>query len=280
MKRVVASSSLRAFLFLLWSSAAWAQATAELNGRVTDESGAVLPGVTVTATQTDTGLTRTVVTDDTGTYSMPNLAPGPYRLEVSLQGFRTYVQTGIVLQVGAAPTVNVSLAVGNLEETVSVEAGGAARRRPQRRHQQRGRERTHRRAAAAGTAGHGSRSCLPARRSRPRPPARARCREASVLRWPAACPSAWPTCSTARRTTIPQNNLNLPLPFPDALQEFSVATSGLSAQNGMHSGASVSAVTKSGTNALHGNAFELLRDRHFNATSRFSEVLADGVAQR
>ena len=50
-----------------------AQATAELNGRVTDESGAVLPGVTVTATQTDTGVSRTAVTDGNGTYLMPNL---------------------------------------------------------------------------------------------------------------------------------------------------------------------------------------------------------------
>ena len=63
----------------------------------------------------------------------------------------------------------------------------------------------------------------------------------------------------------PQNNANLPLPFPDALQEFSVATSGLSAQNGMHSGASVNAVTKSGTNNFHGNAFEFIRDHRFNA---------------
>ena len=57
------------------------------------------------------------------------------------------------------------------------------------------------------------------------------------------------------------NNANLPMPFPDALQEFSVATGGLSAQNGMHSGASVNAVTKSGTNNLHGNAFEFVRDK-------------------
>src|ERR687898_285417 len=120
--RPVGTTVLLALLCLLASATAGAQATAELNGRVTDESNAVLPGVTVTATQIDTGLTRTVVTDGAGTYSMPNLAPGPYRLEVSLQGFRTYVQTGIVLQVGAAPSINVSLAVGNLEETVSVEA--------------------------------------------------------------------------------------------------------------------------------------------------------------
>jgi hypothetical protein len=85
---------------------AWAQAAAELSGRVTDESDAVLPGVTVTATQTDTGFTRTVVTDAAGTWVMPNLPTGPYRLEVSLQGFRSYVQTGIVLQVDARPTIN------------------------------------------------------------------------------------------------------------------------------------------------------------------------------
>ena len=60
------------------------------------------------------------------------------------------------------------------------------------------------------------------------------------------------------------------MPFPDALQEFSVATSGLSAQNGMHSGASVNAVTKSGTNSLHGNAFEFVRDKRFNATDPFA----------
>ena len=114
--------ALGVLIVVFTSAAALAQGTADLSGRVTDESGAVLPGVTVTATQTDTGFTRTVVTDETGSYVMPNLPTGPYRLEVSLQGFRTYVQTGIVLQVGATPTINASLGVGNLEETVSVEA--------------------------------------------------------------------------------------------------------------------------------------------------------------
>src|SRR5919106_183212 len=93
------------FLFIMTAASAWAQlATAELNGRVTDASGGVLPGVTVTATQMATGLVRTAVTDENGAYLISNLPPGPYRLEVALQGFRTYVQTGIVLQVGATPT--------------------------------------------------------------------------------------------------------------------------------------------------------------------------------
>ena len=62
-----------ALILVLTSSAVWAQATAALNGRVTDQSGAVLPGVTVTVTQTETGFTRSVVTDDDGTYVIPNL---------------------------------------------------------------------------------------------------------------------------------------------------------------------------------------------------------------
>ena len=124
MKSCLKSSALIASSLFLLGGVAWAQATAQLNGRVSDDSGAVLPGVTVTATQTDTGFSRTVVTDDTGTWVMPNLPIGPYRLEISLQGFRTYVQTGIVLQVNANPVLNASLALGNLEETVTVE--GAA----------------------------------------------------------------------------------------------------------------------------------------------------------
>jgi hypothetical protein len=119
---IVRGSCVFAMLLVLSSGAVWAQGTAELAGLVRDESGAVLPGVTVTATQTDTGFTRTVVTDGAGAYRMPNLPTGRYRLEVSLQGFRSYVQTGIVLQVGATPTVNAVLGLGSLEETVTVEA--------------------------------------------------------------------------------------------------------------------------------------------------------------
>src|SRR2546423_8668793 len=111
MTRVQRVACSAALLVLFTGGPAWAQGTAELNGRVTDESGAVLPGVTVTATQTDTGFTRTVVTDESGSWIMPNLPTGPYKLDASLQGFKCYLQTGIVLQVGAAPTINASLGV-------------------------------------------------------------------------------------------------------------------------------------------------------------------------
>ena len=122
-------------IVLLTHAVAWAQATAQLNGTVKDSSGAVLPGVTITVTQTDTGFSRTVVTEGGGTYVVPNLPTGPYKLEASLQGFRSYVQTGIVLQVNGNPTINVTLAIGDVAETISVEGGGAARGRAQRGHQ-------------------------------------------------------------------------------------------------------------------------------------------------
>src|SRR5947207_11078323 len=92
-------------LFVFSSGTGWAQSTAQLSGRVTDQSGAVLPGVEITATQTETGVARNTVTDETGNYLLPNLALGPYRLEAMLPGFRSFAQTGIVLQVNSNPTV-------------------------------------------------------------------------------------------------------------------------------------------------------------------------------
>src|SRR4029434_7716090 len=70
-----------------------AQSTAQINGTVVDEGGGVLPGVTVAALQTDTGFRREAVTDVTGSYTLTNLPIGPYRLEATLGGFPTYVQT-------------------------------------------------------------------------------------------------------------------------------------------------------------------------------------------
>jgi carboxypeptidase family protein len=91
-----------AFLVLVGISvtcvSGWAQATAQISGTVRDQSGAVLPGVEVTATQTDTGIRRQAISNETGTWILSNIAVGPYRVEASLPGFRTSIQTGIVLR--------------------------------------------------------------------------------------------------------------------------------------------------------------------------------------
>src|SRR5687767_1723369 len=259
------------FSLVLVSGTAWAQATAELAGRVTDESGAVLPGVTVTATQTDTRVERSTVTDGAGAWIMSNLPTGPYRLEVSLQGFRTYVQTGLVLQVGATPTINAVLGVGSLEETVSVEAAapivdvrsaGISEVVEQERIVElplQGRQVTDLIVLAGAAVETG------------RPNSRSFQGGVNISVAGGLFFGVAYTLDGAMHNDI-QASSGLPLPFPDALQEFRVATSGLSAANGMHAGASVNAVTKSGTNAFHGNAFEFVRDRRFNATNVFAGI--------
>jgi hypothetical protein len=92
--------------------------TGQISGRVTDSSGAVLPGVDVTVTQTDTGLVRSMVSNEAGQYALPSLPVGPYRLEATLQGFRTFVQEGITLQVNASLVVDPVLPLGELSETI------------------------------------------------------------------------------------------------------------------------------------------------------------------
>src|ERR1051326_7160742 len=114
----------RALALVIVSAAAaagQAVSTAQINGTIKDSGGLALPGVTVTMTQTDTGLVRNVTTNEEGGYVVTNLPVGPYKLEASLQGFRTFQQTGIVLEVNSNPTLNVTLQVGQLAETITVQ---------------------------------------------------------------------------------------------------------------------------------------------------------------
>src|SRR5712672_677641 len=122
MLRTTLGSSLVVFLAC---TAVWAQSTAQISGTVKDQSGAVLPGVTVRVTQTATGLEREALTNETGSYALPNLPVGPYRLEASLAGFRSFAQTGIVLQVSANPVINIALELGQVAETIEVQADAA-----------------------------------------------------------------------------------------------------------------------------------------------------------
>lgn len=106
-----------------------AQATAQIGGTVRDQSGAVLVGATVAVTQTDTdtGMRRTVTTNDAGTYFLAGLPVGLYLLEASLPGFRTFVQSGIVLQSGGHLLIDPVLDVGSITQRVDVPATIATR---------------------------------------------------------------------------------------------------------------------------------------------------------
>ncbi len=105
---------------LLISTSAFAQ-NADLRGTVSDESGAVLPGVSVTIKGVDTGVTRTSVTDASGSFSAPSLLPGPYRVTSELMGFKTDVKL-ITLSVGQVAELRIAMAVGPVTESVEVKA--------------------------------------------------------------------------------------------------------------------------------------------------------------
>ena len=84
---------------IIFSAAAWAQATGQISGSIRDGSGAAIPGAEVKATQTATGAVRSVQSGADGGFVLPNLAIGPYMIEVVKEGFSRSVETGIVLQV-------------------------------------------------------------------------------------------------------------------------------------------------------------------------------------
>src|SRR5437867_11860315 len=125
MKRLILCLVAGVFVLGLTAGNVWAQATAQISGTVRDQSSAVLPGVEVMVTQTNTGVTRTAVSNETGFYVLSNLPIGPYRLEAALPGFRTFVQTGIVLQVNGSPVINPVLEVAQVTEQIEVQANAA-----------------------------------------------------------------------------------------------------------------------------------------------------------
>ncbi|MBZ5559282.1 MAG: TonB-dependent receptor [Acidobacteriia bacterium] len=107
---------------LLVAPALAQQGTAEIGGKVADEQGAVLPGVSILVTNEETGVFREVVSGADGSYFASQLVPGRYRLSAKLAGFRSMERGGLILQVGKALTINLTLGIGGVEETVHVTA--------------------------------------------------------------------------------------------------------------------------------------------------------------
>ena len=99
---------------------AWSQAisTSQVSGTVQDATGAAIPAAQVVLRQTETGQSRATVTGTDGSFILPNLPIGPYRMEVAKEGFATYVQTGIVLNVNTNPIINATLKIGAVSEQV------------------------------------------------------------------------------------------------------------------------------------------------------------------
>jgi len=270
------------FILLLASANVWAQAgaTAQISGVVKDSSGGVLPGVDVTATQTDTGLKRNATTEVDGAYTILNLPPGPYRVEATLQGFRTFQQTGIVLQVGASPVINVTMSIGQVAETITVQANASL---VETKNIGVGQVMDNKRILDLPLNGRNPADLLaylPAAIPQPQNNATSRSMGGSNggIAYSLAGGASFGVSYVldGAMHNNPYDNLNLPLPFPDALGEFKAETSALTAQNGMHSGGAINLVTKSGSNSFRGDAFEFFRHHSMNATDPFAAKDAAG----
>ena len=112
-------------LTLSSASALYAQATAQLVGLVTDNTGAAVPGVDITVTGVATNFERKVTTNDQGTYTIPFLPPGEYRLTVQKQGFQKISRENVHLEVNQTARLDFTLTVGSVTETVEVPAPSA-----------------------------------------------------------------------------------------------------------------------------------------------------------
>jgi hypothetical protein len=265
------------FLFFHMPVLSHAQATAvdQISGTVLDSTGAAIPGAQIKALQTDTGFTRSAISGSDGGYVLSSLPIGPYEIEVSSPGFKTYKQRGVVLQVNTNPSLNLVLEAGLVTQQIEVQAN----------------------VQMAETQTTGISQVIDQRRVVDLP---LNGRQATQLVLLSGAAVTAPPSDLASTKNYPSSttiaiaggqangtyylldggdhndafgSINLPLPFPDLLHEFSVQTNAIPASYGGRAGGVVNIVTNSGSNAFHGSAFEFLRNGAVNAKNYFASTV-------
>ncbi|PYV44583.1 MAG: hypothetical protein DMG06_05900 [Acidobacteria bacterium] len=250
--------------------------TASMAGNVVDPTGAMVPEAKVTVHNTETGFEQTVSTGATGAFLFPRLPVGVYQLTVEKPGFSTYVQEGITLTVNQSATQTVTLKVGEISEKVTVAAdtelvttgtatvGQLVDERRVVDLPLNGRTVQSLVFLAAGTVDVTDRYCGLGCHGGVYPGEQQ-----------AAVNGAGPGGVNYQLDGAGHNdtylNTNLPFPNPDAVQEFNLQSDNMTAEYGNAIGGTVNIVTKSGTNTVHGTAFEFLRNGSLNARNFFAE---------
>jgi hypothetical protein len=243
--------------------------TTEMIGTVTDQSGAAVPDAQVTAISTDTGLLRTVTTNAQGEYRIELLPTGRYSLEVSAKGFKKFIAKDIELQVNVPARVDGALQLGNVSQSVTVSSAPPSVNTVD--------------AEIGRTVGNAEVENLPIVN---------RNVYTLLTLTPGVLSSAFTDTAVGFQQQVTMINggvdggagsvayyldggLNMTgirntgnaLPSPDAVQEFRVETNNYSAEYGRSNGGVVNVITKSGTNDVHGSAFEFVRNNILNANN-------------
>jgi len=266
-------------LLLCLGTSMLAQATSSLRGKVADAQGGALPGVTVVLANTETAFNRQVVTDETGSYSLLQVPPGAYTITAELPGFQT-ASAKIALQVNTPATLDLKMDIGGITESVKVEAavtmvnttdatvGNAFKEVQVRQLPLMTRNVVELLSLQPGVTPTGE--TMGARRDQNNitlDGVDINDNQTSGLENPTQSAQQGGLNTGSQR----DSGFNAALPVPlDSVQEFRVTVSGQNANQGRSSGGQVSLVTKSGTNLLHGSAYEYNRDTAFSANNWFS----------
>src|SRR5476649_1549162 len=238
-------------------------AAGEITGVVKDPAGAAVPGATVTITSVDTNLQRVVVSSGEGVYTAPSLAPGDYRVDVELTGFKPVRRAGIRVSTGEKARIDFDLAVGDVRERVTVTADAPMLRAE---------------TASLGTVvTHEQVVQLPLN-------GRAFILLAGLAPGVALPPnSQLPRINGGRPRTNeylfdgisvlqPEPGTVAFFPVIDAIQEFKIESNSPPAEFGRFNGGVINLTTKAGSNAFHGAGFEFLRNEALNARNFFQST--------
>jgi len=271
-----------AVLLALLGLSLWASEGGSLLGIVTDPSGAPIPGAKVTATVTATAVKQTATTDGRGFYAFQSLPIGHYDVDVDASGFRTLRRSGVAIDVHSKVVVDVSLSIGERTETVTVSEAAA---HVETADTQMGEVITAKQMTAVPLNGR-SYTDLLSLQSGVAPITSLTSDTAQDVGVSAFSPSGDLNPGTVSingqrefansfvlNGSDVEEDVNMGaaiVPNLDSIAEFRILTSNFDAEYGEFSGGQISVVTKSGTNAMHGDAFEFLRNTDLDARNYFS----------
>ena len=248
-------------------------------GSVTDTSGAVVSGATVTITNLSTSASKSVVTGGAGDYSFVNLVPAEYKVEVQAASFKSFSRQPVTVQVNTAARIDAKLQVGEATETVEVtssaallqtESGTLGDEVSSKQVQEmplNGRNTMNLMNLVPGVVPQGNTGTGVAMNQGT---------GTGSVAWGnyqmgGGMPSQASIFIDGSPTMIMQKNTAALVPTADTIQEFQVQTSGVSAEFGRFGGGIVSMTTKSGSNKFHGTAYEYIRNRDVNANTFFNK---------
>lgn len=276
-RRLVAAGLITALVWLVMGTSAFAQQQlAAVQGTIKDNTGGVLPGVTVAVTSKDTGTVRTTVSNETGVYRVPSLEPGRYEIVFELSGFRKIVHTDVQFEVGATLGINTTMEPGGVTESITVtgvaqdiktelaEVSAVVDRKKIEDLPLVGRNVMALAALQPGINGTPGATDFLA-------PEQGLGITASGQR------------DSGNNTTVDGMSINGPawggtvllVPNAEAVQEFQVISNNQSAEYGRNSGAAVSIITRGGTNDLKGSVYEFYRDKTLRAKGLFETTKPD-----